>query len=108
MKQTLLPLVPDGATPVNDLISVVNRAKATRGKELSPDQRAKFEELTQELAKTQERVARLEQRADRSVADIAIRRAGVQRYNRMSNTQKDVELDALTKKASQLLKAGCN
>jgi hypothetical protein len=25
MKQTLLPLVPDGATPVNDLISVVNQ-----------------------------------------------------------------------------------
>lgn len=89
------------------LVSVKNRAKASKGSALSVAESAKLEQLTKDLEATNARVAELELKMKEQTASQTVRRNRAQRSgeNRIS---KDAELNDLYSKARELLRAGCH
>jgi hypothetical protein len=88
------------------LVSVLNRAKAAKGAQLSPRQRTKGETLikahdTKEAA-LQQKVVELQE----ALADKVLQSS--KRHRAMSKAEKKADLDSLYVRARQLLDAGCH
>ncbi|MFH1635394.1 MAG: diguanylate cyclase, partial [Chloroflexota bacterium] len=75
-----------------DLVSVVTRAKAKRGKKLTQKQHDKFEDLTSELERAQQEIERLQ---DEIAAATKPAEKGAGRYRNMNQTQIESERDSL-------------
>jgi len=88
-----------------DLISVKSRAKAAKGKALTPAESKRFEELTSQLEAKTRQVAALEKRVNEQTAMRAVKQRN--RFSKMSKAERDVELEGLKAKALELLRAGC-
>lgn len=88
-----------------ELVSVLNRAKAAKGAELTAKQRAKIEALTKRLEESDAKVRQLESRIKRLTAQRAVRQTHANRFGGKPAPQAHIE--AMYAKAEALLKAGC-
>lgn len=102
-------LVSQKLTINNDLslISVKSRAKATKKAELTPQETKKFEQLTSKLDETNERIKVMQEQIDQLLAQRYIKQGAYSRYSRMTNQQKDTELNDLIGQTKKLLEEGC-
>ena len=92
-----------------DLISVENSAKASKGKNLTSKERARFESMTKELETLTGRVDTLETQAKERVARVAITASKKRGRNaKLTKAAKDSELNDLYGKLNGLLAAGCD
>lgn len=87
------------------LVAVKNRAKAAQGKALTPEQSAKFETLTKELAEKARAYDELAAKMDERMAEDSVRR-------HKSGRKRDpaahrAERESLMAKVKELLTAGC-
>lgn len=91
----------------NQLVSVLNRAKVKKGAELSPAERAKFEDLTKRLEERSARVTELEKQIAETQAEQAVKRhAG--RKRAMAPKAREAEYASLLDKAKKLIAEGCD
>ena len=91
----------------NQLVSVLNRAKVKKGAELSPAERAKFEDLTKRLEERSARVTELEKQIAETQAEQTVKRhAG--RKRAMPAKAREAEYASLLDKAKKLIAEGCD
>jgi len=83
------------------LVSVLNRAKATKGGNLSAAERTRFEEMDKGLNDALVRIAELEQRQNEILANTAVR--AVKKRKAPKATRQ-----TLSKRLNELLDAGCD
>jgi len=90
-----------------DLITVTNRAKASRGKALSDKLEKRFAMLTEALEDAVARVDVLEKDVSSRNAVRAIEVAGMRKYSRMSTREKDADLESTASRLRELMAAQC-
>jgi hypothetical protein len=92
-----------------DLISVVTRAKAAKGAELTQKERVGYEKLTAELEKANTRIDNLAKEVQEFKARRFVRKSrAATEFKKMTKQQKDTDLAELVTKTNALLKQGCN
>lgn len=89
-----------------ELLPIINRAQAAKGSALSPVERAKFEDLTQQLEDRNTKIDELQKQMNDQVAERVMRKNRM-KYSSMTPEAKDAELSGLHEKLRGLLKAGC-
>jgi hypothetical protein len=77
-----------------DLLSVLNRAKAAKGKDLTPEERERLTKTVAEHTKAEAEVGKAETKAKDKMATRAVRDSR-SRYEKMTPEEKDAERDAL-------------
>lgn len=90
-----------------DLISLKNRAKKSKGRELTETENKKIEQLSKDLELQQTISAELQRRIDELTVKKTIRQGSIRRYSRMSRMEIDTELGSLVARTKQLLEEGC-
>ena len=88
-----------------DLMSVKSRAKAAKGEALTPEQSAKFEAMSKELADTHQKLADMETKMKEQAADSTLKVTKAK--NRRPEADLRAEFDTLLNSAKDLLKKGC-
>ena len=89
-----------------ELASVLSRAKAAKGENLTPYERGKIEMLTKKLEESNARVAELETKMGDQVSERAIRRHKATNRGMKPEAHK-ATFDSLLADALRLVKAGC-
>ena len=91
-----------------DLVSVVTRAKANKGENISAAERAGFEKLTADLDEANQKIDSLQTQMNELAAQKATQQSSrAKRFGRMSSQQLDTELNTKVELARELLKKGC-
>ena len=90
-----------------DLISLKNRAKKSKGRELTETEIKKIEQLSKDLELQQTISDELQRRINELMAKKTIKQGSIRRYSRMSRTEIDTELVSLVARTKQLLEEGC-
>lgn len=90
-----------------DLVSVLTRAKVAKGKELTPQERQKFEEMDKAFIEATERITALESQITKIKAQAAIKRGRSTEVARLGKAERSERLTDLVKRTNELLKAGC-
>lgn len=92
-----------------DILSVVTRAKAAKGKSLTGKERKKIETLVGQLEKANAKLAKVEtELADQTANQHMKDNSKSKRLSKMTDSQKQSEQDRLAKKLTKLLEEGCN
>lgn len=91
-----------------DLVSVVTRAKANKGENISATERAGFEKLTADLDEANQKIDSLQVQMNELAAQKATKQSSrAKRFSRMSSQQLDTELNTKVELARKLLEKGC-
>ncbi len=90
-----------------DLLSVTNRAAFKKGEALNETEKAKFQQLTDELARKDAQLAEYKQREEERMSKEHLKGQAAYRVRRMSKAQLKTERAKLTQQAKELLEAGC-
>ncbi len=91
-----------------NLLPVLARAKAKKGKPLTPESEAKFKELTEKLKESEARVVEAEKRTKEVEAREAITtQKRISRAARKPREQLKAEIADLTEETRRLFRAGC-
>jgi hypothetical protein len=90
-----------------DLLSLKNRAKKIKGRELTQKENEKIEKLAKELEMQQKENEMLQGRIKELMAKKFVREGSIRKYSRMNRTEIDSELNTLISRTQQLLEEGC-
>jgi hypothetical protein len=86
----------------------ITRIETALGHTIDATARAEVVKLTDELVAAREELARLKQQAAEAEAAAMVKKLrGASRYVKMTEAQKDTELQTLKTKVAELMKAGC-
>jgi hypothetical protein len=90
-----------------DLLSLKNRAKKIKGRELTEAENKKIEQLSKDLELQQAENEILKKKINEMMAKTFVRQGSIRKYSRMSRTDINTELNALISRTQQLLEEGC-
>ena len=90
-----------------NIISNLARAKRAKGGELTAKDEQAVRDRTAEYKELTDKIAKLEAELSESRATSHIKGTAMQRYSRVSQAEKDSELDALINETLELQKRGC-
>jgi hypothetical protein len=82
-------------------LSVITRAKAKRGKELTLEQTTKIQKLTDSLEQAQRDIERLQNEVAELMARAFLKTGGVKKYKNMNKSEIELERDALLSEISR-------
>lgn len=90
-----------------DLLSLINRAKARKGRPLTVKETRKVEQLSKDLELISKKNELLQKKVDELIAKKALKTGSVNRYSGVPRAEIDLELDSLVARTRQLLDEGC-
>lgn len=90
-----------------DLLSLKNRAKKIKGRELTEKENAKIEQLSKDLELQKQLNEAQQKRIGELMAKNFVREGSIRRFSKMKRVDIDAELDGLISRTKQLLDEGC-
>jgi hypothetical protein len=90
-----------------DLLSLKNRAKKMKGRELTEKETAALEERAKALDVREKLIAQREKQINEKQVKRIIKEGSISRYAKMNRSEIDLELDSLVSRTKQLIKEGC-
>lgn len=90
-----------------DLLSLKNRAKKSKGRELTEKETAALEERAKALDVREKLIAQREKQINEKQVKRIIKEGSISRYAKMNRSEIDLELDSLVSRTKQLIKEGC-
>ncbi|MFA7100713.1 MAG: hypothetical protein WC196_02980 [Bacilli bacterium] len=90
-----------------DLLSLKNRAKKSKGRELTEKETAALEERAKALDVREKLIAQREKQINEKQVKRIIKEGSISRYAKMNRSEIDLELYSLVSRTKQLIKEGC-
>jgi len=90
-----------------DLVSLRNRAKKQKGRELTEKENEKITQLSKDLEMQKSLNDALQKRIDESTAKQFVRQGSIAKFSKMSRSDIDSQLNSLIGRTKQLLEEGC-
>jgi len=90
-----------------DILSLKAQFKKKKGKDLTEKENAKIEQQAKDLELLQQKYDLLQKQVSEKMVKEFVKEGSVRRYSRMSQAQRNLELDSLINRTQQLLEEGC-
>jgi hypothetical protein len=90
-----------------DLLSLKNRAKKIKGRELTESENKKIEQLSKDLESQKIQNDLLQKKIQDLMAKTFVRDGSIKKYGRMNRAEINSEMDSLIARTKQLLDEGC-